>query len=125
MSKTKEEQEKNKEEWDKRKIILVSILVSVLLILGYSLKDYFLGSSSKNGQLISGQKVKGLSTQIDLRKNVQDQINNLSNEARSINLVDVASSSPQVQKVINDLKAIQNYQTNQIKDACMKICGNL
>jgi hypothetical protein len=125
MSEVKQKQTKSQEEWDKKKIILVSIFVFVLLILGYSFKDYLLGTPSKKGQTTYDKKVKGLTTQVDFKKNVGDQINNLKIEAQKINLVDVATSSPQIQKVINDLKAIQNYPNNQIKDACMKICGNL
>ena len=125
MSQAEQKQTKKKEEWDKKKIILVSVLVFVSLTLGYLLKDYLLGTPLKNNQVTFSKKVKGLSAQIDFRKNVGEQINNLKNEAQSINLADVATSSPQIQKVINDLKAIQNYPNNQIKDACMRICGNL
>jgi hypothetical protein len=37
--------------------------------------------------------------------------------------MEVASSSPQVQKILNDIKALQQYPANQIKDLCRKICG--
>ena len=74
--------------------------------------------------------VKGASTQSlpalpDVKQSIQNQIDNLKNEAQNINVVDIATSSPQVQKVINDLKAIQNYPQNQLKTTCEKICSGL
>jgi len=123
MGEAKNKLTKNESEWDKKKIIFFSVLIIVLLILGFMLKDSILGKSYKVAD--SSQSVKGVSTQIDIKKNVQDQINSLREEAGNINLVDVATSSPQVQKVINDLKALKDYPNNQLKQSCMSICSKL
>jgi len=123
MSEAKRNLTKNQTQWDRKKIIFFSILILVLLILGYRLKDSILGKSY-NLPAVS-QKAKAISTPVDVGKNVSDQINNLKEEAGNINLVDVATSSPQVQKVINDLKALKDYPNNQLKQACMNICGKL
>jgi len=123
MGETKGKPIKNESQWDKKKIIFFSILTVVLLILGYALKDSILGKSTK--QNLTAQSIKGVSTQIDLRKGVQDQINTIKEEAGNINLVDVATSSPQVQKVINDLKALKEYPNNQLKQTCMNVCSKL
>ena len=125
---------KEEEQWDKRKIILFVVLVFVLAVIGYELKRFFLDKNSNPNNaavgIASQNGVKGASTQNlpsaqDLKQNIQNQINGLKTEAQNINIVDIASSSPQVQKVINDLKAIQNYPSSQLKDTCEKVCSGL
>lgn len=127
----KEQKKKEEIEWDKKKIIIFLAVVLFLLIGAYVLKSIILGenTSTKNSQNSFQQGIKGVdiqeSPQQSLRNNVRDQIENLKEEAQNIDIVDIASSSPQVQKVINDLKAIQNYPSNQIRQACEKVCSGL
>lgn len=123
MSEEKNKKSKEDVQWDKKKIIFVSVLAFILLIVGYSLISPYLGIDTKKPATRS--QVEGLSTQVDFKRNVQDQINSIKNEANNINLEDMASSSPQVQKVIKDLKALQDYPNNQLKEACMKVCSGL
>lgn len=127
----KEQKKEEETEWDKKKIIIFLAVVLFLLIGAYELKPIILGGNSnpKTSQNSYKQNVKGINIQElpqqSLRNNVTEQINNLKEEAQNINLVDIASSSPQVQKIINDLKALQNYPSNQIKEACEKVCSGL
>ncbi len=115
-------------EWDKKKIILFVIGAILLIIIALVFRQMMVG-----GQALipsSTTAVKGASTQSlpalpDVKQSIQNQIDNLKNEAQNINMVDIATSSPQVQKVINDLKAIQNYPQNQLKSTCEKICSGL
>ncbi len=116
--------EKEESQWDKKKIIFFVLISLFLVAAGYGLKSIILPESfeNQNYSYLKKSDVKGAS---DVRKNVQEQINNLKNEAQNIDLVDIATSSPQVQKVINDLKAIQDYPKNQLKETCEKICNGL
>ena len=122
---------KKEEEWDRKRIIIFLILLFVLAVIGYELKRYFLDKNlNTTPPNLVKNDVKGASTQNlpsaqSIKQNIQGEINTLRNEAQNINIVDIASSSPQVQKVINDLKAIQNYPSNQIKDVCEKVCSKL
>jgi hypothetical protein len=70
--------------------------------------------------------IKGAATQVvpNIKNSVADQLNNLKSEAQNVDLVEIASSSPQVQKVINDLKALQDYPKNQVKATCEQICNS-
>jgi conjugal transfer/entry exclusion protein len=117
-------------EWDKKKIIMFTVAVVALLGIGVIFKNMmFAGQEIANPSPVT-TNVKGAETQAvnpvsDIKNNVQNQINNLKNEAQDINIVDVATSSPQVQKVINDLKAIQDYPKNQLRQTCEKICSGL
>ncbi len=125
------EQKKEEIVWDKKKIIIFLAAIFLLLLGAYELKSIILGESSnpKISQIVDKQNVKGIkieeSPQQSLKNNVTEQINNLKEEAQNINIVDIASSSPQVQKVINDLKALQNYPSTQLKETCEKVCSGL
>lgn len=113
--------------WDKKKIILFLIAAVVLIGIGFEAKDLILGTSVSPSAPIQKPDIKGAATQVssNIKNSVQDQLNNLKSEAQNVNVVDIATSSPQVQKVINDLKAIQNYPQNQLKTTCEQICNGL
>jgi flagellar basal body-associated protein FliL len=127
----KEQKKKEEVVWDKKKIIMFLVVVFFILIGAYELKLMILGEDLGPKALENSyqQNVRGVSIQEppqeSLRTNVQEQINNLKEDAQNINVVEIASSSPQVQKIINDLKAIQNYPSNQIKEVCEKVCSGL
>lgn len=112
-------------EWDKKKIILFLIAAIALIGIGFELKTIIFGDSTTPTAVKTD--VKGASTENvpSIKKGIQDQINNLKSEAQNINVVDVATSSPQVQKVINDLKGLQDYPKNQLKATCENICNGL
>ena len=113
-------------QWDKKKILLFLIAAVVLIGIGFEAKDLVLGKSVSTQAPVIKPDVKGAATQIvpNIKSNVQDQLNNLKAEAQNVNLVEIASSSPQVQKVINDLKALQDYPKNQVKATCEQICNS-
>ncbi len=124
----KEQKKKEEIEWDKKKIIIFSVVVLLLLIGAYILKPMILGENL-NLENSYQKDVRGVniqeSSKQSLKNSVSEEINNLKEQAQSINVVDIASSSPQVQKIINDLKAIQNYPSSKIKEACEKVCSGL
>lgn len=126
----KRESKKEKVEWDRKKIIFTSIIIIFLLFLGYQAKSLFLDKNMQVPQNDSFQKedVKGVSVSNpgpSIKDTVQESINSIKNEAGSINISDIATSSPQIQKVINDIKALQNYPSNELKNTCLKICNGL
>lgn len=126
----KEQKKKDEIEWDKKKIILFLFVVLFLVIGGYQLKSMILGDNTNSNETPSfEQSVKGTSIQEppteSIKNSVQEQIEDIKEEAQNINIADIASSSPQVQKIINDIKALQNYPSNQIKDVCQKVCSGL
>jgi hypothetical protein len=112
-------------EWDKKKVILFMITgVLILLAIVYEFRPSILSKTATISNSVKGAST--LSNPLpDIKTTVQNQINNLKTEAQDINVVDIATSSPQVQKVINDLKAIQDYPKNQLKQTCEKICSGL
>lgn len=123
MSKNLEKNKEKESEWDKKKIVFFLSLSIILLIVGLMVINSTFGLNSKKTKL--EETVKGVSTKVDVGKNVQDKIQELQQDAGSINLVDIATSSPQVQKVINDLKALKDYPNNQLKQTCIDMCQKL
>jgi hypothetical protein len=123
MGQVKENKQQDEAQWDKMKIIAFCIFIVVLLVAGLLLKDSILGKPYTSPNVT--QKINSVIPKIDVKKTVQDQINALQQEADNINLADMATSSPQVQKVINDLKALKDLPNNQLKQACLNICKKL
>jgi hypothetical protein len=117
---------KEEVQWDKKKIILFLVAAILLIGIGFEAKDLILGKSISTPVSVSTSDVKGTSTQAlpNIKSTVQNQLNTLKTEAQDIDLVQIASSSPQVQKVINDLRALQDYPKNQVKTTCQQICNS-
>jgi hypothetical protein len=118
------------ESWDKKKIA-VALVVLLILIAG---AVYFFGAYKIKKNIVSNstlqikKSVEGAQTSLGvegIREAVQQKINAIKTEASNVNLTEVASSSPQIQKVINDLKSLENYPSNQAKSMCEKICNQL
>ena len=120
------ESAKEEVQWDKKKIILFLVAAILLIGIGFEAKDLILGKSINSSVSIAKPDIKGAAVQVapDIKNNVQSQLDNLKTEAQGVNLVEIASSSPQVQKVINDLKALQDYPKNQVKATCQQICNS-
>jgi len=113
--------------WDRKKIIFFLIAAVALIGIGFEAKDLILGATLTPKAQVSISGVKGAATQTlpNVKNSVQNQLDNLKTEAQSVDLMQIASSSPQVQKVINDIKALQDYPKNQIKATCEQICNGL
>ncbi|MEK7533934.1 MAG: hypothetical protein AAB600_01215 [Patescibacteria group bacterium] len=131
------------ETWNKKKIFIT--LLIVVAIVGFGVKTFVL---SKNKDFFSMhtvptflKSVMGVNTQKDKEKTasstkkttsslpiqavIKEKLDDLKKEVNSLNVVDIASSSPQIQKIINDLNSLRQYPVNEAKDICQKICGTL
>ncbi|HZQ29775.1 MAG TPA: hypothetical protein VFA93_01690 [Patescibacteria group bacterium] len=116
--------------WDGRKILAFFLLIALL---GFSFKALFLDKSGldnfKRKSIgvagVSAKQEPGNSTSNELKKGVESKLNDLRKEVNQINVVEVATSTPAVQKVLNDIKGIQNLPQSEAKNACLKICSGL
>ncbi len=125
---------KIKESWDRKRIAVAILILALIAGLGYGfMTNAFSHWPKKKAQNEQGL-VKGTSSQEGPTQNggdsnigstVSQSVGSIKKEISNINLNDIASSSPQIQKVINDIKNLQNYPANQAKDACFKICSSL
>ena len=122
---------KKEESWNKKRILAALILIVLLVVGGYLFKTRVLDTNSTFSNPF--KSVKSASSEennenpenlnVGLQKAVKDQLNNLKQEVAGLNILEVASSSPQIQKIINDIKALEQYPTNQAKEICKQICG--
>lgn len=131
------------ETWDKKKIFL-GVLASVVLIgAGYGLKTFVLDkyiskgsvkSTSIEREINSGtSKDESSSEQTNslplssskIQGEVERKLETIKQEIRTLNVVELASSSPQIQKIINEIKTIEKYPANQAKEMCENICKSL
>lgn len=118
------------ERWDLKKIIALLLFVGIL---AFGLKTFVLDKKLQlNSNSETPTAVQGVSTQnnpnpspMSIQKSFDTSLNNLKKEVNNINVAEIASSSPQVQKVLSDLKNLQNLPQSQAKDACLKICNGL
>ncbi len=120
-----------KEPLDKRKIILG--LISLLFLLGvllYGTKAAFLGDTVKKEEVkgvnnSTGEAIQKHLPSFSLQSTAEEKINSIRERVSQLDVKEVASSSPQVQKVLNDIKELKNYPRNQAKEACRQVCDKL
>jgi len=114
----------------KRVLMFLVALVLILIVGGWFFKSQFLDSRFQKAQgqstsLQTSQSDNFNKMSADISGQFQTKLDSVKSEANGLNATDVASSSPQVQKVINDIKALEGYPTSQIKSTCEKICDGL
>lgn len=125
------------EKWNKKRLLILFTFL-VLFFAGLLGIKLLVLDKNQSPQTTSKKSfsVKGAEIVTDLSKStkdstsgikssVADQINSLKQEVSNINLAEVASSSPQVKKVLEDIKSLQNLPKNEVKDFCQKVCSGL
>ena len=121
------------ESWNKKRIFVTLIMLMLLGVGAYFFKTEILGEAinfltakpSKAPESVKGVSINEGQPSIDIQKAVREKIEDLAKEASKIDVQDIASSSPQIQKLIKDLSSIKDYPANQAKEICEKVCGNL
>jgi len=126
-----------KEEWNKKRIIIVICFASILLVgVAYLVKRGILGISHEFGSKViqgantsrqEGQNKLGEPESQDssfpLEKSIKEKLDTLKKEVADLSIEDIASSSPQIQKIINDFNSLKQYPVDEIKNICREICG--
>lgn len=126
------------ESWNKKRIIIGLFFLFTVVAGLTAFKVLVLDKNQNSPQSLVNKTVtavEGASTNANtssndntisgLKTNIQDQLNTIKQEASNINLTDIATSSPQVQKVIDDIKSIQNLPRSQAKSFCEQVCSGL
>lgn len=134
------------ETWDKKKIVIFITVVAILVVIGFYAKTKYFGNSQKqsfvpfkSSQEVAGENIESndsedsstnskdsfSSIQDNIKNNAQQKLESIKQQIANLNALEVATSSPQVQKIINDLKSLEQYPSNQAKEMCQKICSSL
>lgn len=137
------------ETWDIRRIVIGILVATTSLVgVGYGVKSFLL--DKKENQAVRGKeatsgRVEGLRVEEDtapkedpskksqlplvpsasLQTTIEQRLEDIRKDAAKIDVLEVASSSPQVQKIIKDLRALEQYPRSQAKDICENICKGL
>lgn len=135
------------EVWDKKKVLLG--IVSILILLGigvYFLKPYLFNQQNTAPQVHKKSEkvgeVAGINTEKKINQkndnnpaptsgtfsipsagDVQAKIATIQQQITHLDAAQIASSSPQVQKIIQDIQNLQEYPKNQAKEMCQQICS--
>lgn len=121
------------ESWSKKRIIIFLFLIIILIAFAYKIKTSLL---DKNINSFLG-KVKGTNTKNEKvsqeepnnsnvwKGDLQEKLDSVKKQASNLNVADIASSSAQVKKLIDDLQTLQQLPRNQVKEACYNICKGL
>ena len=113
---------KFEESWNKKRVGIA--FIALLLLAGgvvYIFRNSLLSAKSHRTQ---NQKALPAYSS-NLEDVVQKQIQTIRQQAENIDVEEVASSSPQIQNLINDLKTLQNLPKDKTKEACYNICKGL
>ncbi len=116
--------------WDKTKLFITAIVLLLLVAGGVYVKLFVFKTSGGSGTVMS---VKGISAEdttshsfsLPTQEDVQAKISDLEQQVTQLNVKDIATSSPEVQKVLKQIQSLPSYPANQAKDMCMKLCGQL
>lgn len=138
--------------WDKKKIVIAVVVLFFLSGVAYAAKTYVFDTnetktpkkvSTKSSESVAGvtseENKESLSSSDEnkdqppsfpfspsaIRQDAQQKFEEIKNQATNLTVDDVASASPQIQKVINDLKALEQYPKSQVKQMCENICRSL
>ncbi|MDP3726900.1 MAG: hypothetical protein Q8Q96_01125 [bacterium] len=120
------------ESWDVKKILIGILILFFLAGTAYAAKTFLFDKQKKAavaGISVEREKVfiptKSQSFFLPSQSDVQQKINEIRQDVVKLNVSEIASSSPQVQKIIDDIKSLQEYPRNQAKDICQQICSGL
>lgn len=133
------EKDDYEEVWDFRKIAIGVVIVIILLIGGYIAKRLILGESLNPSDMIpkmsSFNKVLGTSTDVAKPVNVsfslptqdavQQQVKQIQQQVTHLNIQEIASSSPEVKQILQQIQSLPNQTSDQAKQMCYRLCNNL
>ncbi|KKR76421.1 MAG: hypothetical protein UU21_C0010G0004 [Candidatus Levybacteria bacterium GW2011_GWA2_40_8] len=121
--------------WDKKKIALLLLFLLGLLLLFITAKSIFLDKSSEDSsssKTVRGTRIEdpvvdsfGSSENIRPAVDLEEKIGDIKSEIENIDVSEIASSSPQIQKIIQDIKSIKDYPASTARQTCENICKNL
>jgi hypothetical protein len=121
------EEVNTQESWNKKRIFIALFLVTLLVVGGLFIRIRFLGENSskmvEQAKEISVRQGANPVSTVNIQEAMKEKIDSLKQQVSGLDVSEIATSSPQVQKILNDIKSLGQYPTNQVKEICRKICG--
>lgn len=129
--KTRKKEEESNEEWDKKRVVITAFFVIVAVLAVREIKTTFFPSSDG----VLGQNVEVTPTPIkkpdveiprfNVVNEVGSKIEELKRNIEGLDPEEVASSSPQIQKVLRDMEGLKDLPSNEARNTCMKLCSEI
>lgn len=136
------------EHWDIKKIVIGVLVFSLLAGVAFAAKEYFSPIPNtaqdithiqttvgvKGAETNTNDSGNGTQTQqsqnngtfsLPSSTDIQNQIQNIQQQVTHINVADLASSSPQIQQIIQQVEKLPSTPINAAKAACINLCNNL
>lgn len=120
-------------EWDRKRVIVTSFFLFTAVLIAFELKGMFLDNQTARDVLgetsiqkpeeIKKPEIEGPS--INLQSEVGSRIDEIKKNIGGLDALEIASSSPQIQKVLRDIQGIKDLPANQAKEMCLKICSGI
>src|SRR3989344_7457163 len=112
--------------WDRKKILFAFLALALLTFAFFYFKESLFPQQGEVGIKSSvGKNLNQNREVLGATQRVRERIEEIQENVTNLNVVDVATSSPQIQKVISDIKALENLPRDQAKNACEQICEGL
>jgi hypothetical protein len=127
MSEQKKEQEKQKKPLTGSIFALIA-LIGLLLIFQFSLNnntDGLIKGAKKEKVLGVSEKEKVDEAKKTIQQGFEDKLQELQKQVMNLDPKDVVTSSPQVKKIINDLKSLEGLPKSQLKQVCESLCSGI
>ena len=130
--KTRRAEKKEEDElvWDRKRIIIAFALIAFILIGLRQAKGMFFPNTNILGESTvkkasEVEKPDVNSPGVDLESNVTSKFEDIKDNIVNLDPEEVASSSPQIQKVLKDIEGLKDLPADQARNTCMKICSGI
>ncbi len=113
---------------DNMKFFLFLFLIGIGVGGFYLYKNGYFNKKQTVVPLVLQKEVKGIEISTNnssTNSAVAGTINSIQDQAKNINLNQLASSSPQVRQIIQELQQLPQTPLNNAKNACLQICDKL
>ena len=131
----KKSRRKRKEEeedfvWDKKRILIALGFILLLIFAAKVVKDRFYPETNILGESTTKsmseiEKPDVQSPSLNLSSQVNSSLEDVKDSIENMDPEEVASSSPQIQKVLRDIQGIKNLPVDKARDACYSVCSRL
>lgn len=115
--------------WDKKKIVLACLFLLGAILLLITIKTVFFDTDegSKMVKGIKTEKPRNAFEDIeapDINGGLEDRVELIKDDLENVDVEEIASSSPQIQKILNDIKSIKDLPSSTARQTCENLCKN-
>ena len=122
---------KKRDSRDERAGYLGGFLAIIAIIVIFAGIKYLNNGNGKVAGVNTDTKKEQQELQVEkerAKENVKGDLNKrlekIKSDINELNALDVTTQSPQVKKIIEDLKSLQNLPKDQAKNVCQQVCSN-